>query len=153
MTDSAVSRKGYFYFGAARDLPGVAALLETRQGQRKVYAEHAEQSEDELDNMTVNQLLQKIDPRSYYGYDDTELREVEEAREKRNQRAHSAQRSKALAEPNQTHPAWDRTWEQYVGMLPLTGKELEDALADVLLERQKRELCDQVDVVLMSNEH
>lgn len=147
LTDSAFSHKGYFYFGAARDLPGVRALLGSNKTKRHDSDNLERGFDDELDALTPEQLLGKIDPSTYFGYDDPELRALEEARETQEQQSFPSSQGRLQEADKRQSFADSQAWEQCVNMQPLTGKDLEIALARVLLEKRKKELYDQVDDV------
>lgn len=134
--DGAVSHKGYFYFGAARDLPGVAALVEADR-RRRGDAD----GNGEFDDTPIEDLLRRVDPSTYYGYEDKELEALEEKRE-------AADRKRLVADWEREEGAatvadggaWDEEeWEAVVGKPPPTGAALETALTELRLQEQKLE--------------
>lgn len=134
--NGAVVHKGYFYFGAARDLPGVAALAE---GDRRGRGDYS--GDGEFDSTPIEDLLRRVDPSRYYGFEDKQLEAAEKKREE-------ADRKKLIAEWEGKEGAptaddgveWDPSeWEGVVGKPPVSGEALEAALKDVQLQEQKLE--------------
>lgn len=132
--DGALLHRGYFYFGAARDLPGVAALVESDR-----RALDGDGGAGEFDDTPIEELLRRVDPAQYYGFEDGELAAAEERRE--------AGGRKALVEAWEAGDgavsvedgiAWDAgEWEDVVGQPPVAGDALDAALRTVELEEQK----------------
>lgn len=132
--DGPAEHKGYFYFGAARELPGVAALL-----AGDVRAAHGTDGGDgEWDDTPIEELLQRIDPSRYYGYQDKELEKVEQEREYSDRKALIEQWESEERPTVDEGVEWDSSeWEEYVGKAPVQGPELQKALAKLDLEEQK----------------
>lgn len=134
--EGAISHKGYFYFGAARNLPGVAALAEAdRRGRGDLPGD------GEFDSTPIEDLLRRVDPSRYYGYEDTELEALEKKREAADRKQLVANwESKEDAPSVMEGVAWEQEkWEGLVGKLPPNGDALETALKDLRLQEQKLE--------------
>jgi Isy1-like splicing family len=134
----ASSHKGYFYFGAARDLPGVAALLDGKKKQKSI-------DQDEIGEHSLEQLSRRIDSQKYFGFEDDELKNAERERE-----SCDVQEAVSTWESCGGSPAdapWDIVWEQFVGQGPPVGKELEAELDHIALARSKAELCEEVELM------
>jgi pre-mRNA-splicing factor ISY1 len=134
--EGAVCHKGYFYFGVARDLPGVAALVESERRGRG-----ADAGDGEFDDTPIEELLRRVDPSKYYGYEDTDLEAAERNKE-------AEDRKKLILEWEGTEGAatvedgipWDASeWEGVLGQPPPSGEALGVALKEVHLEEQKLE--------------
>lgn len=97
----------------------------------------------EFDDTPIEDLLRRVDPARYYGYEDAELaaREVErEAGDRR--KIVEAWDGRESGE----EMAWDKAvWEGAVGVKPLEGAELEAELARIELEERKIEALALVD--------
>lgn len=132
--EGALVHKGYHYFGAARELPGVAALVESE----RPIAETGE-----FDDTPIEDLLGRVDPARYYGYEDAELaaKEVEREAEDRRRIVEAWDGGKGGEEMD-----WDKAvWEGAVGVKPLEGAEVEAELARIELEERKIEALALVD--------
>lgn len=133
--------KGYFYFGAARDLPGVEALL---AGDRAAH--RADDGEGEWDDTPIEDLLRRVDPSQYYGYQDDDLAEAERLREEAD-RNELIQDWEQEGKPSvEMGVEWNAAeWEDCVGRAPPQGEALQKALAKIELEEQKLSALETVD--------
>jgi Isy1-like splicing family len=136
VTGQALCHKGYFYFGAARELPGVAALLSGKTKEKS-------NEEDDIGEQSLDELSRRIDPHKYFGFEDVELGDAERERESRELR--DAVRTWESSGGNRADAPWDTTWEQFVGQVPPAGKQLEAELHRIALARSKAELCEEVE--------
>jgi Isy1-like splicing family len=147
LTDSAVSHRGYFYFGAARDLPGVAELLAGGGKRRGEGAGGESAGGDEDDRTPIEELLRRVGAADgYYGVEDEELARIEKEKENRDQAAlvaaWEAVEGNAALEDG---PEWDEeTIAALVGRPPATGQELDNAIGAIELAKSKLQFVEEV---------
>lgn len=127
---------GYFYFGVARNLPGVQELIDRQEGIRK---EKADRSKEE----SSATLYRRVDV-EYYGYlddhDGTLERLEKEAEERRRQdmiRQWEEKHGTGADEP------WDSSYLKYVGKKP--SRSPDSDIEALMLERKKAEALEQLE--------
>lgn len=134
--DGVFEHNGYFYFGAARNLPGVQELIERQDGFRK---ENIDRSKEE----SSATLYQRLDI-EYYGYlDDHDgtlerlEKEGEDERRKELIRKWEENNGTGVDEP------WDSSYLEFVGKKP--SRTAESDVQDLILERKKAEALEQLE--------
>jgi hypothetical protein len=147
LTDSAVSHRGYFYFGAARDLPGVAELLTGGKARRENSDDLGTDCWDEDDRTPIDELLTRIGAMDgYYGVKDDALAELETRRENKDRAAlitswENVKENSLLDD----EPVWDaEAITARAGQAPLAGQDFELALTAIDLARSKLQLLERV---------
>lgn len=127
---------GYFYFGAARNLPGVKELIESERD-----AKHKAKSATEDENIAV---LNRKANAFYYGdviENESKLREEEAAAEKMI-REKVCREWEEVEGHSTVDAAWDNSYLQFIGQKPeVSGESAMEALA---LERKKAEALEQL---------
>jgi hypothetical protein len=136
ITESAVSHRGYFYFGAARELPSVTALLDGKMKRRTDY-------DDKSTEVSLDELSRRVDPQRYFGFEDDSLHVAELKRE--NDEVQAAVRLWESSGGSSKDTSWDLAWEQFVGRCPPAAEQLEDALDQIALAKRKDELREEVE--------
>lgn len=129
--------RGYFYFGEARNLPGVKELI---TAERDTNHGEKDSTEDESPDF----LYRKASVQ-YYGYqdeDDLKLR-AEEATVEQNLMVEMVRDWEQKNIDSGEHAAWDDTYLQFVGKRPtISGEAATEALA---LERKRIEALEQLE--------
>lgn len=134
--DGAFEHQGYFYFGVARNLPGVQELIE-RQDRLRMEKKYASREENS------GKLHRRVDI-EYYGYLDDhdgsleqEEKEAEEERRKYLVGKWEEKHDTGVDEP------WDCSYLQYIGKKPSRNPDLD--VQALILERKKREALEQLE--------
>lgn len=137
--DAVFEHNGYFYFGSARNLPGVQELIE----HQELIKENAKKRKKEESNAV---LYRRVD-KAYYGLDeddDGSLARLEKLAEEKS-------RSKLIKEWEEedgtgVEKQWDSSYVDYVGKKPAMSSE--SNVQSILLERRKVEALEQLEVRL-----
>lgn len=138
-TDAVVEHNGYYYFGEAKNLPGVKELVERKERTKQEIRKRGSQ-----ENASV--LHGRVDI-EYYGYlddHDGELEMMEIAAEEKARR-------KLMKEWEKTggpsaDEKWDDSYVQFVGRKPEAGAEGEASMQELMLERKKAEAMEQLEL-------
>lgn len=134
-TEGVFEHNGYFYFGAARNLPGVQDLIERQKGIKK---ETLERSREE----SSATLYKRVDI-EYYGYvddHDSSLEKMEKEAEERQRLVLGQQWEEE--NDGQADAPWDSSYLEYVGRKPSASTE--GAVQALILERKKTEALEQL---------
>lgn len=134
--DGVFEHEGYFYFGVARNLPGVQELIERQKGFRK---DKMQSSKDE----NSAKLYKRVDI-EYYGYlddhDGSLEREEKEAEEER--RRYLVEKWEEEHKTTADEP-WDCRYLEFVGRKP--SRNPESDVQALILERKKRDALEQLE--------
>lgn len=132
--EAVFEHNGYFYFGAARNLPGVQELIERQDGTKK----ELERSREESSAV----LYRRVDI-EYYGYlDDRDgsLQEIE--REAEQVQKSNLGRQWEQSNEGRADEPWDSSYLDFVGKKPPSSTGLD--VQDLILERKKAEALEQL---------
>lgn len=134
ISDGVFEYNGYFYFGAARNLPGVQELI---QRDRDLT-----QQEDEGESAAS--LSKRLDA-AYFGYMDKDVESLEQEERDAEEKG-TAALVKRWEEENDGGPndEWDDTFIKYIGKKPAISNE--QNLQALSLERKKAEAIEQLEL-------
>lgn len=134
--DGVFEHNGYFYFGAARNLPGVQELIERQEGFRK---EKNARSKEE----SSATLYRRLDI-EYYGY----LDDHDGTLERLEKEAEEESRKELIRKWEENHGTgvdepWDSSYLEFVGKKP--SRNAESDVQAIILERKKAEALEQLE--------